>query len=186
MPLECLLQRLRKGGEAIAGSNLNHQIDTTRMPHDLRLHAEALNNIADRLQRCGGGEDEGSERFRPGSLLTSSHDLKTPLTLYYNYVNLLKMEEVENQKAWEYIEVLDRKSQRAEKKASEDLVEASKASRGADSELGEDRNVPAGGPQALGEYEGEAGARKLTVVPSPCQRGRPMCMPGRAPSVAGH
>ena len=91
-------QRLRKGSEAIAGGNLNHQIDTTRMPHDLRLHAEALNNIADGLN--GAVEEKmKSERFKAELITNVSHDLKTPLTSIINYVNLLKMEEVENPKA---------------------------------------------------------------------------------------
>ena len=99
------------------------------MPHDLRLHAEALNNIADGLN--GAVEEKmKSERFKAELITNVSHDLKTPLTSIINYVNLLMMEEVENPKAREYIEVLDRKSQRL-KKLTEDLVEASKASTGA-------------------------------------------------------
>ena len=157
-------QRLRKGSEAIAGGNLNHQIDTTRMPHDLRLHAEALNNIADGLN--GAVEEKmKSERFKAELITDVSHDLKTPLTSIINYVNLLKMEEVENPKAREYIEVLDRKSQRL-KKLTEDLVEASKASTGALTVNREKIGMCQLVDQALGEYEEKLEARKLTVVPS--------------------
>ena len=121
-------QRLRKGSEAIAGGNLNHQIDTTRMPHDLRLHAEALNNIADGLN--GAVEEKmKSERLKTQLITNVSHDIKTPLTSIVNYVDLLKKEEMPSDSAREYLEVLDRQSQRL-RKLTEDLVEASKASTG--------------------------------------------------------
>ena len=75
------------------------------------------------------------------------------------------MEEVENPKAREYIEVLDRKSQRL-KKLTEDLVEASKASTGALTVNREKIGMCQLVDQALGEYEEKLEARKLTVVPS--------------------
>ena len=46
-----------------------------------------------------------------------------------NYVDLLKKEELQDEKVKEYIEILDKKSQRL-KKLTEDLVEASKVSSG--------------------------------------------------------
>nr|WP_305147810.1 HAMP domain-containing sensor histidine kinase [Clostridium sp. DFI.5.61] len=106
-----------------------------------------------------------SERFKAELITNVSHDLKTPLTSIINYVNLLKMEEVENPKAREYIEVLDRKSQRL-KKLTEDLVEASKASTGALTVNREKIGMCQLVDQALGEYEEKLEARKLTVVPS--------------------
>ena len=166
-------QRLRKGSEAIAGGNLNHQIDTTRMPHDLRLHAEALNNIADGLN--GAVEEKmKSERFKAELITNVSHDLKTPLTSIINYVNLLKMEEVENPKAREYIEVLDRKSQRL-KKLTEDLVEASKASTG-NLEVNLRRSECASWWTRLWgstRRSWRPGSSQWSPV---CRRGRPMCM----------
>jgi len=62
-----------------------------------------------------------SERFNAELITNVSHDLKTPLTSIINYVNLLKSTEQSDPKAVEYIEVLDRKSQRL-KKLTEDLV----------------------------------------------------------------
>ena len=58
-----------------------------------------------------------------------SHDIKTPLTSIINYVNLLKMEPIENERTKEYIHILDEKSQRL-KQLTEDLVEASRISSG--------------------------------------------------------
>ena len=58
-----------------------------------------------------------------------SHDIKTPLTSIVNYVDLLEKEDIQPEKAKEYVDVLHRQSARL-KKLTEDLVEASKASSG--------------------------------------------------------
>uniref|UniRef100_UPI003FEF249F sensor histidine kinase n=1 Tax=Roseburia sp. TaxID=2049040 RepID=UPI003FEF249F len=58
-----------------------------------------------------------------------SHDIKTPLTSIINYVNLLRMEDIENERARSYIEIIDEKSQRL-KQLTMDLVEASRISSG--------------------------------------------------------
>ena len=70
-----------------------------------------------------------SERMKTELITNVSHDIKTPLTSIINYVDLLKKEEMPSEKAKEYLEVLDNKSQRL-KRLTEDLVEASKASSG--------------------------------------------------------
>lgn len=68
-----------------------------------------------------------SERFKTELITNVSHDLKTPLTSIVSYVDLLKKEPIESEQAQEYIEVLDRQSQKL-KKLTTDLVDASKAS----------------------------------------------------------
>ena len=70
-----------------------------------------------------------SERFQTELITNVSHDIKTPLTSVISYVDLLKKEDIQNEQASEYIEVLDRQSVRL-KKLIEDLIEASKASTG--------------------------------------------------------
>ena len=92
-----------------------------------------------------------------------SHDLKTPLTSIINYVNLLKSTSQTDPKAVEYIEVLDRKSQRL-KKLTEDLVEASKASTGVLSVTREKIGMAQLVDQALAEWEERLEAQKLTLV----------------------
>ena len=104
-----------------------------------------------------------SERFKAELITNVSHDLKTPLTSIINYVNLLKSTQQTDPKAQEYIEVLDRKSQRL-KKLTEDLVEASKASTGALSVNRERIGMSQLLSQALGEYEEKLEERRLTVV----------------------
>ena len=154
--------RLRRGSQAIAAGDLNYQVDTARMPADLRAYAEDLNNISIGLS---GAVDEKmkSERFKAELITNVSHDLKTPLTSIINYVNLLKTTQQTDPKAAEYIEVLDRKSQRL-KKLTEDLVEASKASTGVLSVSREKIGMSQLLDQALGEWTEKLEERKLAVV----------------------
>ncbi len=154
--------RLRKGTKTIAGGDLEYQIDTKHMPYDLRLQAEDLNNISVGL---AGAVDEKmkSERFKAELITNVSHDLKTPLTSIINYVNLLKSTEQSDPKAVEYIEVLDRKSQRL-KKLTEDLVEASKASTGVLSVVREKIGMGQLIDQATAEWEEKLTDKKLSLV----------------------
>ena len=154
--------RLRQGTKTIAKGDLEYQIDTRRMPYDLRLQAEDLNNISVGL---AGAVDEKmkSERFKAELITNVSHDLKTPLTSIINYVNLLKSTEQTDPKAVEYIEVLDRKSQRL-KKLTEDLVEASKASTGVLSVVREKISMAQLIDQASAEWEEKLTGRKLTLM----------------------
>ena len=154
--------RLRQGTKTIAKGDLEYQIDTRRMPYDLRLQAEDLNNISVGL---AGAVDEKmkSERFKAELITNVSHDLKTPLTSIINYVNLLKSTDQTDPKAAEYIEVLDRKSQRL-KKLTEDLVEASKASTGVLSVVREKISMGQLIDQASAEWEEKLTGRKLTLM----------------------
>lgn len=70
-----------------------------------------------------------SERLKTELITNVSHDIKTPLTSIINYVDLLKKENIKEEKIKEYINILDNKAQRL-KKLTEDLIEASKVSSG--------------------------------------------------------
>ena len=122
------LQKLKAGGEALAEGNLNASVDLKHMYGALKHHGENLNSIAQGMQKAVQQQLK-SERFRTDLITNVSHDIKTPLTSIVNYVDLLKKENVQPEKAKEYIAVLDRQSARL-KKLTEDLVEASKASSG--------------------------------------------------------
>ena len=155
-------RRLRTGARAMAEGDLENRVDTHKMPPDLREHGEDLNNISMGLS-AAVDEKMKSERFKAELITNVSHDLKTPLTSIINYVNLLRATDQTDPKALEYIDVLDRKSQRL-KKLTEDLVEASKASTGVlkveREKIGMEQLVD----QALGEWEEKLTARNLTVV----------------------
>jgi len=105
-----------------------------------------------------------SERLKTELITNVSHDIKTPLTSIVNYVALMKKEGLEGRPA-EYLEVLDRQSQRL-RKLTDDLVEASKASTG---------NLPVEPvrtdlrevvTQAVGEYAERMEAARLEPVVS--------------------
>lgn len=95
---------------------------------DQKEIALQLNDIASGLTNA---IEEGikSEKMKTELITNVSHDIKTPLTSIMNYIDLMKKEEIENEKIKEYLEVLQKKADRL-KKLTEDLVEASKASSG--------------------------------------------------------
>lgn len=104
-----------------------------------------------------------SERLKTELITNVSHDIKTPLTSIINYVDLLKKEEIENEKAKEYIGVLENKSQRL-KKLTEDLIEASKASSGNVKLKIETINVAELIKQSTGEFEDKFKAKSLEII----------------------
>ena len=108
-------------------------------------------------------ESMKSERLKTELITNVSHDIKTPLTSIINYVDLLKKENIENEKAIEYIEILDGKAQRL-KKLTEDLVEASKASSGAIRLNLENININELFKQAIGEFEDKFKNKGLEIV----------------------
>ena len=148
-------------GEIVGGKPETH-IDTDGMYRDLREHAGQLNDLGAAISSAVE-ERLRSERFKAELITNVSHDLKTPLTSIINYVDLLKKEEIQAPKAREYIEVLDRKSQRL-KKLTEDLVEASKASTGSLSVVRERLGFTQLLDQALGEYQEKFEASGLSPV----------------------
>ena len=74
-------------------------------------------------------EQVKAERLKTDLITNVSHDLKTPLTSIISYVDLLKRENIQDERVQSYIEVLEHKASRL-KNLTEDLVEASKASSG--------------------------------------------------------
>lgn len=155
---------IRAGTQAIVGGQPDTVIDTAGMKHfhDLAEHAGQLNDLGSAINSAVE-ERMKSERMKAALITNVSHDLKTPLTSIINYVDLLKKEEISNETAREYLEVLDRKSQRL-KKLTEDLVEASKASTGALAVTRERLGVTKLVSQALGEYSEKLAAAGLTTV----------------------
>lgn len=104
-----------------------------------------------------------SERMKAELITNVSHDIKTPLTSIINYVDLLKQENIQDEKAREYIEILENKSQRL-KRLTEDLVEASKVSTGNISLNLEKINIVELIKQATGEFEDKFKRRELEPI----------------------
>lgn len=122
------LNQLKNGTEKIAGGEPGYQISTKRMTGIFKEQGERINHISDGMTHAIE-ERMKSERFKTELITNVSHDIKTPLTSIINYVDLLEKEELHNETAQEYLEVLERQSSRL-KKLIEDLIEASKASTG--------------------------------------------------------
>lgn len=122
------MQQIKNAGENLAEGDYNSLIDIQTLRGDFKAHAVNLNNISLGMSKAVDARMK-SERFKTELITNVSHDIKTPLTSIVNYVDLLKKEEITDEKVLEYISVLDRQSARL-KKLTEDLVEASKASTG--------------------------------------------------------
>lgn len=108
-------------------------------------------------------ESMKSERLKTELITNVSHDIKTPLTSIINYVDLLKQEEINNEKAKEYIEILENKSYRL-KKLTEDLVEASKASSGNIKLNIEKIDIVELLKQSIGEFEDKFTGNGLEII----------------------
>ncbi len=141
----------------------------TNIKLDESLYTGVLKELAIYINDIAGGfsnaikESLKSERLKTELITNVSHDIKTPLTSIINYVDLLKQENIQNEKAKEYIEVLDNKSQRL-KKLIEDLVEASKASSGNIKINKEVLNVKELINQVTGEFEDKFNSRGLNII----------------------
>lgn len=116
------------GVEKIRAGALDTKIETEELHGDDKLLAEAINNIGAGLVHAVD-DNTKNERMKADLITNVSHDIKTPLTSIINYVNLIKREDIENERVKGYIKILDEKSQRL-KQLTEDLVEASKVSSG--------------------------------------------------------
>lgn len=156
------LQRLKEGGGQLAAGNLEHRIATEKMYWEFKQHGENLNSISTGMARAVD-ERMKSERFKTELITNVSHDIKTPLTSIINYVDLLEKEELHNETATEYLEVLERQSARL-KKLIEDLMEASKASTGNLAVNLEKLEAGVSLVQTVGEFEEKTSASGLELL----------------------
>lgn len=156
------MNELQKAAKEMADGNLNYKVKTDKMFSGCKVHGENLNKISDGLSKAVD-ERMKSERFKTELITNVSHDIKTPLTSIINYVDLLEKEELHNEKAEEYLDVLERQSSKL-KKLIEDLVEASKASTG-NLEVGNEL-LEAGVflTQTVGEFEEKLSLSGLELI----------------------
>lgn len=121
---------LLTAAEKLANGELDYRISEealNRLHGPFYEHAKNLNLISEGMKKAIENELK-SERMKAELITNVSHDIKTPLTSIINYVDLLS-KPYEEEKTEEYIDVLQRQSQRL-KRLTEDVVEASKASSG--------------------------------------------------------
>lgn len=157
-------KRLSEAGENLAAGNLDSQVDTQYLWWGLKRHGENLNRIGEGIQSAVE-ERMKSEHLKTELITNVSHDIKTPLTSIINYVDLLEKEPVASENAKEYLEVLDRQSNRL-KKLIEDLLEASKASTGNVKVELQPCQAEVIFTQIAGEYEEKLQEKNLQMVVS--------------------
>lgn len=118
--------KLREVTSKIAEGNLDVKIE-----EDLGLF-EPFKGDLEKIQ-CGFkkavDKEVKSQRMKTDLISNVSHDLKTPLTAIITYADLLKDENLSDEKRKQYIETLDRKAQRLQV-LIENLFEVSKATSG--------------------------------------------------------
>lgn len=156
------LRKIKRGGEAIANGDFDYRINSRELWPALRGHAYNLNSAAMGMSKAVDDRMK-SERFKTELITNVSHDLKTPLTSIVSYVDLLKKENIENETALGYIDVIDRQSAKL-KKLTEDLVEASKATSGAVNVNKEVLNIGELINQSVGEFSEKLEAAEIVPV----------------------
>lgn len=154
--------QILKGVEKIAGGDLSAKIEVEELHGEDRKLAEAINNIGAGLLHAVDDSTK-NERMKANLITNVSHDIKTPLTSIINYVNLIKREDIENERVKNYVRILDEKSQRL-KQLTEDLVEASKVSSGNVKLDMQQINLVELVCQTGGEFNEKFESKELTIV----------------------
>lgn len=151
-----------QGVGRIEGGELSYKIN---LSHTL----PALKNVANKINNIGEGLSNSidqtlrSEKMKTELITNVSHDLKTPLTSIISYIDLLKGEDIPNEIAREYIEVISERGERL-KVLIQDLVEASKAATGNVAVNLETIELAQFVQQAVGEYTDRLEANSITIV----------------------
>ncbi|MDR2888651.1 MAG: HAMP domain-containing histidine kinase [Lachnospiraceae bacterium] len=145
----------------ISSGELKAKANEEKLYGGNRQLAQAVNRIGDSISSAVEISMR-DERMKADLITNVSHDIKTPLTSIINYVDLLKRENIADEKVKEYIAVLDAKSQRL-KQLTDDLVEASKISSGNITLQWENINLTELVNQTAGEFSEKFNERQLTV-----------------------
>lgn len=121
-------QNIIKGIEIIKDGDFTYKVAVKHIHGDNLQLANSVNSIGEAISDAVESSMK-NEKMKADLITNVSHDLKTPLTSIISYVDLLKREQIDNERIINYISVLDVKSQRL-KQLTDDLVEASKISSG--------------------------------------------------------
>ena len=121
-------QNIVEGIEKIKSGDFAHKVSTEHLHGDNLILANSVNSIGSSIHQAVETSMK-DEKMKADLITNVSHDIKTPLTSIINYVDLIKRENIEDERIRSYVQVLDAKSQRL-KQLTDDLVEASKISSG--------------------------------------------------------
>lgn len=156
------IQTVLKTSRKIEAGELDAKVDTSKLHFNAAEIGDSLNNLGTGLSTAVENSIR-DERTKAELITNVSHDIKTPLTSIINYVDLLKKEDIDNENAKEYINVLDQKSQRL-KQLIIDLIEASKTSTGNIELENINLNLAELINQGLGEYEDRFQQAELELI----------------------
>ena len=151
-----------EGIETIKNGDSKYRIDTTPLKGANLKLAESVNSIGIGIRNAVESSMK-DEKLKTDLITNVSHDIKTPLTSIITYVDLLKRENITDQRIQGYIDILDSKSQRL-KQLIDDLVEASKISSGNINIQLDTINFAELVKQAIGEFGEKFDASELQVV----------------------
>ena len=155
---------LLESTKRMSEGNLDIQVDDQLLIgcfEEYATHLNSLAGVADQAAR----DKMKSERMKAELVTNVSHDIKTPLTSIINYVDLLQKTDSPEDAA-QYLEVLDRQSQRL-KKLIDDLMEMSKASTGNMHVDVQTVNAVEAINQALGEFSEKLEQAELVPIFQP-------------------
>lgn len=122
------LKEIMVSAKESSKGNFSYPLDLNKISPSFLNFAEDVANIQEGFKNAVDDAVKG-ERMKAELITNVSHDLKTPLTSIISYVDLLEKEDLENERAEGYVDILHEKSYRL-KQLIEDLIEASKASSG--------------------------------------------------------
>lgn len=144
-----------KTGEEFTGNR-------EKLPEILKIILDNMENTKEQLS-AAVAKAVKDERLKTELITNVSHDLKTPLTSIISYVDLLSKCDIEDEKAKEYIVVLEEKGSKL-KRLIEDLIEASKVTSGNITVNPTSLNLNELCIQAVGENQAEFEKHGLSVV----------------------
>ena len=155
-------EEIVSGIEKIKNGDSKHRIDTTYLRGENLKLAESVNSIGVGIRKAVESSMK-DEKLKTDLITNVSHDIKTPLTSIITYVDLLKRENISDERIQGYIDILDSKSQRL-KQLIDDLVEASKISSGNINIQLETINFVQLVRQSIGEFSEKFEANSLQIV----------------------
>ena len=144
--------------------DFDFKLDLNKFHGSNRELAVTVNEIGDAMRKAVETSSK-DERLKADLITNVSHDIKTPLTSIINYVDLIKRENIDNERVNKYVRILDEKSQRL-KQLTIDLVEASKITSGNITLEINKINLLELLNQARGEFEDKYNEKQLTLVES--------------------
>ncbi len=167
---------LAESTRRMSKGDLDTKVDDKLMLGCFKDSAADLNALAD-VAVIAAQKQLKSERMKTELITNVSHDIKTPLTSIINYVDLLQKPHTEEEQQ-QYLEVLDRQSQRL-KKLIEDLMDMSKANTGNMAVEITQVDAVEAVTQAIGEFADKLERAQLVPVFRHTEESAPMMADGR-------